>query len=230
MEEILTMDKYQLNFLKGIVIGVESEGKPEKFEFNNDGDLVVTQNENYNITNYLLKLKSKDFSSVAYYIREWNKIKLNKTEISIPINFDNPTTKIKINLKNGLVDDFEFKIILVPADKAAWDDKYKKLIHEERLKNVELVLNSNESLHTVIFKPCCEEYAYSIVKWFAISKIVQIGGNYNFPKSKPMSKTFMEECRVENKFYCNNESAFIVSVEITQYDKNGIELITVTNN
>lgn len=39
------MDKYQLNFLKGIVIGVESEGKPEKFEFNNDGDLVVTQNE-----------------------------------------------------------------------------------------------------------------------------------------------------------------------------------------
>lgn len=45
MEEILTMDKYQLNFLKGIVIGVESEGKPEKFEFNNDGDLVVTQNE-----------------------------------------------------------------------------------------------------------------------------------------------------------------------------------------
>lgn len=90
------MDKYQLNFLKGIVIGVESEGKPEKFEFNNDGDLVVTQNENYNITNYLLKLKSKDFSSVAYYIREWNKIKLNKTEISIPINFDNPTNMIKM--------------------------------------------------------------------------------------------------------------------------------------
>lgn len=55
---------------------------------------------------------------------------------------------------------------------------------EKRLKNVELVLNSVGTLHTVIFKPCCDDYAYTIVKWYAISRIshgsgaIVIGGNY----------------------------------------------------
>lgn len=226
------MDKYQINFLKRIIVSVDNADGCGNFEIDNEGNLIIIQNENYNITNYVLKIKNKDLLSVSYYVNAWKKVNIESDIVNIPVDFNNPTTIIKIELNNGLVDDFDVKIILKNTDKALWDEKHSKKVMEKRLKKVELVLNSDGALHTVIFKPCCDEYAYTIVKWYAISKIkhgsgaVAIGGHYSSPEQ--MSNTFIEECKISDKFYCNNECAFNVAVEVSQYDKKGKELISLS--
>lgn len=228
------MNKYQINFLKGIVVGVDNVDGCGNFEIDNEGNLIIVQNENYNITNYVLKIKNKDLLSVSYYVNAWKKTNIETDIASIPIDFNNPTTIVKIELKDGLVDDFDVQIILKNADKASWDEKNSKKVKEKRLENLELVLNSEGVLHTVIFKPCCEEYAYTIVKWYAISRINHvvgvpgIGGSVHYNSHKPMSNTFIEECKIFDKFYCNNECAFNVAVEVSQYDKNGKKLISLS--
>lgn len=60
MEEIYSMDKYQINFLKGIIVSVDNVDGCGDFEINDKGNLIVSQNENYNVTNYVLKIKNKD--------------------------------------------------------------------------------------------------------------------------------------------------------------------------
>ena len=232
------MDKYQITFLKKVIVSVDNDAGAGSYDFDNNGNLVIIQNENYNITNYVLKIKNKNISSISYYVNAWKKINSENEEISIPIDFNHPVSIIKIALRNGVVDDFEVKVILKAADKEAWDEKHAKEVREARLNNIALVLNSEGAMHTVVFKPCCDEYAYTIVKWYAVSRIVArgqggnvviIGGGYrNSDSPKPMSPTFIEECKISDKFYCNNECAFNVAVEVIQYDKDGKELVSLT--
>ena len=73
MEEIYSMDKYQINFLKGIIVIVDNVDGCGDFEINDKGNLIISQNENYNITNYILKIKNKDLLSVSYYVNAWKK-------------------------------------------------------------------------------------------------------------------------------------------------------------
>lgn len=218
------MDKYQISFLKDIIISVDNADGCGNFEIDNEGNLIVVQNENYKITNYNLKIKNKDFASVSYYANAWKKVNVESDVINVPIDFNNPTTIIKLELKNGVVDSFDISVILKKADEEAWNIKCENIENKKRLKNMELVLNSVETLHTVIFKPCCNDYSYTIVKWYAISYDVG-GGDYKWVSS--ISDTFIEECKVTDKFYCNNVCAYNVAAEVTQFDKNGKELISV---
>ena len=136
------MNKYQINFLKRIIVSIDNIDGCGNFEIDDKGNLIIYQNENYNITNYILKIKNKDLLSVSYYVNAWKKANIEKDVANIPIDFNNPTTIIKIELKDGLVDDFDVQIILKNADKASWNAKYSKKVKEKRLENLELVLNS----------------------------------------------------------------------------------------
>lgn len=233
------MDKYQISFLKDIIISADNADGCGNFEIDNEGNLIVVQNENYKITNYNLKIKNKDFASVSYYANAWKKVNVESDVINVPIDFNNPTTIIKLELKNGVVDNFDISVSLKKADEEAWNIKCENIENKKRLKNMELVLNSAETLHTVIFKPCCNDYSYTIVKWYAISKYkrpnyegtnycISGGGDYGHNKQVNfMSDTFIEECKLTDKFYCNNVCAYDVAAEVTQFDKNGKELISV---
>ena len=215
------MNKYQLNFLKQIIVSVDGTDGVGDYELDNEGNLIIIQNENYNITSYTLKIKNKDISSVFYYINDWSKVNSNDDVISVPIDFNNPTKTIKIEFKNGLVDDFEINVLLKSADKDAWNIKHSREVEKVRIKNLGLVLNSDGYLSTVIFKPCCDEYLYTIVKWYAIG--YSKGNYYN-----TISNHFLEEQKIQNSFYSNIECAFYVAAEITQFDKDGKELISST--
>ncbi len=225
------MDKYQISFLKDITISVDNADGCGNFEIDNEGNLIVVQNENYKITNYNLKIKNKDFASVSYYANAWKTVNVESDIINVPINFNNPTTIIKLELKNGVVDNFDISVILKKADEEAWNIKCENIEKKKRLKNMELGLNSAETLHTVIFKPCCNDYSYTIVKWYAISEYRRPNYEHiNFcydTRVNFMSDTFIEECKLTDKFYCNNVCAYNVAAEVTQFDKNGKELISV---
>ena len=215
------MNKYQLNFLKQIIVSVDGTDGVGDYELDNEGNLIIIQNENYNITSYTLKIKNKDISSVFYYINDWSKVNSNDDVISVPIDFNNPTKTIKIEFKNGLVDDFEINVLLKSADKDAWNIKHSREVEKVRIKNLGLVLNNDGYLSTVIFKPCCDEYSYTIVKWYAI-------GYSNDYYHKINEQYFLEEQKIQNSFYSNIECAFYVAAEITQFDKDGKELISST--
>ena len=122
------MNKYQINFLKRIIVSIDNIDGCGNFEIDDKGNLIIYQNENYNITNYILKIKNKDLLSVSYYVNAWKKANIEKDVANIPIDFNNPTTIIKIELKDGLVDDFDVQIILKNADKASWNAKYSKKV------------------------------------------------------------------------------------------------------
>ena len=120
------MNKYQLNFLKQIIVSVDGTDGVGDYELDNEGNLIIIQNENQNITSYTLKIKNKDICSVFYYIFVWSKVNSNDDVISVPIDFNNPTKTIKIEFKNGLVDDFEINVLLKSADKDAWNIKHSR--------------------------------------------------------------------------------------------------------
>lgn len=228
------MNKYQLKLLSKIILGVISDGVEGSADLDENENLVITQNEDYNHTKYLLKLKNADITNVSYYVKEWKKANVAGDEIAVPIDFDKPTTAIKISLKDGFVDDFEVNIKLVYADKMEWDKKHAAEVQKERIEKINVSLSSEGVMHTVVFSPCCKEYAYTIVKWYAVSKIahssgrgaIMVGGDYS--SSKPFVKTFLGETKIEDKFYSNIEVAFEVGLVLTQYDSNGKKLASVT--
>ena len=218
------MDKYQINFLKGIIVSVDNVDGCGNFEINNKGNLIIVQNENYNITNYVLKIKNKDLLSVSYYINAWRKANIENGIASIPVDFNNPTTIIKIELNDGLVDDFDIQVILKNADKASWDKKYSKTVNEERIKNIGCILCDENTIHTLVFKHCCNKYSYSIVKWYAK------GYMKNQHYSEINKQYFLEEQKINTKFYSNIECAFYVAAEISQFDKYGNLLVSTKIN
>lgn len=228
------MNKYQIEFLKKIIIVVENTVGNGDFEIDNEGNLLIIQNKNYNITSYVLKISNKDFSSVSYLTKDWVKADIESKIISIPIDFNNQITKISFEFNNGLVDNFEINVNFKKSDKNKWDIINHEMIMDQRLENINVELGREETFHTVIFMPCCMEYSYSVIKWYAISRISHssntrcIGGHDSYSKPKVFHKTFLEKVEVRDKFYCNIECAFKVAVEVKQYDKDGNLLVCVS--
>ena len=196
------MDKYQTKFLSEIILEATADNGKASVTVSEDGNIVITQNEDYNITSYTLKLRNKDISGVSYYVNAWKGASVDGAEISVPIDFNNPTTILKVSLKDGLVDDFEAKVVLKPSDKAVWDEKHAKEIQGQRVCKMRPKLKSDGSLHSLIFSPCGPEYAYSIVRWYAITNPDPYEyDTYRKQNGTLVTKTLLEEVRVENKFY-----------------------------
>ncbi len=223
------MNKYQIKFLNDIILGATNAAGDASVTVDADGNIVITQNENYNVTSYALKLRKQDISAVSYYVNAWKNAPVDDLEIQIPVDFNNPTTIIRISLKDGLVDDFEANIKLISSDKTAWNEKHSAKLLEERRSRVRVQLKSNGSLHSLIFNSSCSECAYSVVKWYAITSArSDAPGVYRKRDGSTVIKTFLEEVKVEKKFYCNIEIAYEVGFSLTQYDAKGNELISVS--
>lgn len=46
MEKILSMNKYQINFLKRIIVSIYNIDRCGNFEIDDKGNLIISQNEN----------------------------------------------------------------------------------------------------------------------------------------------------------------------------------------
>ncbi len=225
------MNKYQIKFLNNIILGATNATGDASVIVNSEGNIVITQNENYNITSYVLKLRKQDISAASYYVNAWKNAPVDGSEIQIPVDFNNPTTIMKVSLKDGLVDDFEANIKLISSDKTVWDEKHSAKLLEERRNRIRAQLKSNGSLHSLIFNPSCREYTYSVVKWYAITHArADAPGVYRKRDGSTVTKVFLEEVKIEKKFYCNIETAYEVGFSLAQYDAKGNELICVSED
>ena len=54
--------------MKRIIFSIDNINGCGDFEIDDKGNLIISQNENYNITNCILKIKNKVLLLVSYYV------------------------------------------------------------------------------------------------------------------------------------------------------------------
>jgi len=227
------MDKYQLNLLNKIVDNLAVSSNDDKISATvkiTDKGIEVTQNENYHITEYFLRFKLNIIKNIKYYINKESFVAEKKegNYIYIPLDFANKTTMVDIEFADELVDSGEFEIIYFEADKNAYDVKFDFETKKRRIHELSCYLDCTiySSISTVAFKPCCDEYSYTVVKWYCKYSVRE---DYGIDIYRTVD-TFLEEVKITDKFYANFNSAFNVYCIITQYDKSGKELAIKTVN
>lgn len=176
------MDKYQINALSSIKFTCVSSNNLQATVLLNNDILEITQNENYNINNYDLRINAHSIDKVEFYDGEWknsdeyNDNYVKDTDSSlylVPISFANKNTqKIRITFKGGLVDPVELDLNYVYADVESWNIKNRKEMLEVFNKNISIG-NTDGSTYfkTLFFKPCSPVCKKTIVEWYVVGNM-----------------------------------------------------------
>lgn len=171
--EKMNMNKYQLEFWKNLTIKEEStDQKLESFIIEND-NLRLKQNKNYNINKYNFYIDGISISSVerieALKGKSWKEI--GKTKFTL--DFSDKYKKIRICLKDSVVEPIVFDVIMEDADKQIYNQEMILLTKEQDDKIVSLEVASGYNLINVYFSKVNEKYQYSLIKLFKNNR--QIG-------------------------------------------------------
>ena len=141
------MDKYQQSLLNRITFFLQSSKGDEKVELGEE--LVLHQNEDYNIGGYLLVLSSPIIESVSYQDKSF----ISKgDQVIVDIDFNNIGKSLTISFRNGLADDCSLPISAVFADKGAFDAKVEKENQEQLVASVALTASTGPALINVFWK------------------------------------------------------------------------------
>ena len=141
------MDKYQQSLLNRVTFFLQSSKGDEKVELGEE--LVLHQNEDYNIGGYLLVLSSPIIESVTYQDRSF----LSKDDqVIVDIDFNNIGKSLTISFRNGLADDCSLPISAVLSDKNAFDKKVAAQNQEQLLASLALRVATGNNLINVFWK------------------------------------------------------------------------------
>ena len=204
------MDKYQLNLLSKIIVNeaVSTEDGNARASISvTEKGIQITQNENYHINSYLLRIRANAVKKVDCIVgKDSIKTKKDDAFVYVPVDFNNKTTKISIDFADDLVDSGEFKIIFVEADKEKYDAKHAEELKRLYMQNAGASCKRDFSVITVAFKPCCESYSYSVVEW-----------RYN--------GAVVEKVTLKDKCYSSIQTAISFSAVVYQFDAKGNLLV-----
>lgn len=178
------MDKYQKYLLsmygqsldrvfsRSCPVELEEKGSSTQYVFcNNDNDsITIKQDEDVNITRYILKifkLRSNDiFSEVSVYKKgKWEQIEFD-TSYRIIIDFNDRVEKIKFSFVNNLADDYILDVNYQEADKEAWARKIEKEHRESLIATANIKVSTGTDLVNIYFQPCCKNYASTEIALF----------------------------------------------------------------
>lgn len=163
------MDKYQKYIMRYVNFECcDDNDHKATVKIEND-DLIIIQNENYNIVDYNLKIISDNVSKISFFDKSRNELKNQNT---ILISFNEKITKIRLYFKDNFVDKVGLLVKYISADKKAWDKKVEKETREQYADMMKLCLTKGEpNNRTLFFKPCSTLCKKTIVEWYVISKI-----------------------------------------------------------
>lgn len=156
-----------------------------------DGELKITQNENYNIVKYKVLIRHPILDKV-WAVQENVRVEGTpideKTQI-ITIDFNKRVPSIFVSFKNNLSDPIEISIHYVEADKAAWDEKMKKKLAAELAKKVNVHFLEGDSFVDVVFAPVADNYDHAKITLFYKcnergSSFTQLMGEYKTEKDR----------------------------------------------
>ena len=234
------MNKYQEQMLQQTSATLKSvNGETGLVEINGN-TLTLTQNENYNCLKYLLSFNNVSICSIDVKCgSKWINIK----GAEINIDFQNPIEKIRLNFE--LVDPIEIIVKYIFADKVSYDLKISEEKKAEyKYESNARIVNNIFGVPTVIFNPCCSDYAYTEVEFIATKDsgttssvfprphTVFVGGSSYGSISNPPKKkdVYVVLQRKRNEEGCNyiqftNIGECGLKAHIYQYNKKGQLLI-----
>ena len=229
------MDKYQefLINLNNSYYGFATNGQLSKDTILIDNKIVLTQNEDITIHDYMLYIANESISSI-YAIKGEKQIELsnelapiysskggNQNRFFVPVSFEDKFESLKIVFKNNLADDLTLAVSYVLADKEKYYAKKEQEYKDNLLKTADIKVSTGADLVNIYFQPCCDKYEYTEIQLYIPKEFVTVGGPYG-PVQKPSTWSMIKKSKVDpEEFYksinglANGKYSFILK----QYDK-----------
>ena len=173
------MDKYQKYilskygdnltrmFYRACPIEQEEQGSSIQYLFcdENTNSITIKQDEDVNITRYILILHGKanryDVLSTVCVLKnqQWEQIPLSPKGYKIIIDFNERIEKIKLSFVNNLADDYIITINYQEADKEKYYAKKEQERKDNLFKTANIKVSTGADLVNIYFQPCCDSYA-----------------------------------------------------------------------
>lgn len=176
------MNKYQNILMDKInIIYYQENDKSKGGKAYCDSKIVVKQSEDITITNYLLNLLKETFIlSVEYnYNNEWNEVDYVDYSYdksiklyTIPIDFDDRITEIKITFIDNIVDPIVLPIEYVESDKEAYYAKKESERKEALLKAAAVTHEVGKDLVNIFFQPCSADYHHTEIDLYYQNRLL----------------------------------------------------------
>ena len=153
------MNKYQKRLLKEIefelIASVEERGSAKIV----DETLELTQNENYNLNEYNLKL----LNCVPSKVEIDGKV-INLEELKI--DFTSPAKSLTLYFANDIVEPINLKLKYIRANKEAFDLKINEEKTKDYIEKASIKCSTGPSLVNIYFQPCDEKCFYTIINLY----------------------------------------------------------------
>lgn len=212
------MDQYQNYLYERISIypNRDSENRLSDFQ-NGKNKIILTQNENYNITKYTIFIASVAISKVEYLVgKKYMQVLANEPyTYALELDFAKKAKEVKIHFKYDVADPIIIPIEYIEADKEKYDAKVAEEHKKELKAKANVRVNTGDSIITVTFKSVSEQYAFSEVELHTITKI------------SPNEYQFMAKYKINEGVYFHSMPQLAYgsyAVVLIQYDKEGKEL------
>ena len=162
------MNKYQKMLLNNIEFNFYSKELDKNLTYTIENDeLNLYQDENYNITNYNLIIKSDSISSIEIFNESWDIIKSYINTFNINIDFNDQIRKIKIIFNDDIADPIIFNLNYIYASRDNYDQVLKEKNDEILIKRASIRVTTGMQLINVLFQPVSEDYAYTIIELYS---------------------------------------------------------------
>jgi len=174
------MDKYQkflLERVPGYVLSTDDlatvNGKRSLALLLNEKDeLVVKQDENYNIKKHFIILggslvASAELDGKSYKAKDAPEgSPYDGKAIVIPVDFDNRAKALKLSFKDELADSVTLKLVFEESDHAAYDSKVEEQNRQALLEKAQIKIATGNDLVNIYFNPANDNYATAKIELY----------------------------------------------------------------
>ena len=175
------MDKYQKYLLERVAGYVTSNddltavnGRRSIASLLNEKDeLVVKQDENYNIKKHYILLGGNLIAGAELDGKSYKLIKdapqespYNGKALVVPVDFDNRAKELKILFEDDLADPVTLKLDFEESDHAAYDSKVEAQNRQALLEKAQIKIATGNDLVNIYFNPANDSYASAKIELY----------------------------------------------------------------
>lgn len=230
------MNKYQdyLMSINQCYFAFSIKGNLSKDSVLSDNKIILTQNEDITISDYILYIANDSIENVfaikdtteSAFEKELDPVYSspesdNQERFFIKINFEEQFDQVRIVFKNNLADDLFLPISYVVADKEKYYAKKEQERKDNLLQTASIKVSTGADLVNIYFQPCCDKYGYTEIQLFIPEK--QINRGWSIKDIEVTAWAMITKCKVNTEdFYksINGLAYGKYSFILKQYDKN----------
>lgn len=154
-------------FYRACPVEQEEQGSSIQYLFcdENTNSITIKQDENINITRYILIIHGKanryDVLSGVYVYKkkQWEQVNLEEKGYKMIIDFNDRIEKVKLSFLNNLADDYIINVKYQEADKEKYYAKKEQERKDDLFKTANIKVSTGADLVNIYFQPCCDSYA-----------------------------------------------------------------------